>query len=137
MKTGYRYSRAQALANYYADVRNTANFGLMDRLKGLPGDAANLGMQGVSAADAGLKGIGQGMGRAIRPDLSNVVGEMPAPRFRAAARNRLADVAEAGGGRVGGGLALGAGAGAAGLGGYGAYNALNGEDEDLEEMGEY
>jgi hypothetical protein len=130
MKTGYRYSRAQALANYYADVRNTANFGLLDRLKGLPGQAAELGMQGVSAADAGLKGIGQGIGQAVRP-----VG----PRAGAVngLRRRLADVADAGGGRVGGGLALGAGAGALGLGGYGAYRALNGEDEDLEEMGDY
>ena len=133
MKTGYRFSRRVALANYYADVRNTANFGLLDRLKGVAGGAANVGMRGVSAADAGLKGMGRGIGNAVRVDRGNVVGDMPDPRFRTRVRDGLANVAEAGGGRVGGGLALAGGAGALGAGGYGISRALGGNDEEMED----
>lgn len=42
LNKGYRYSKAQALANYYADVRNTANFGFRMPFGGPQGPGGGL-----------------------------------------------------------------------------------------------
>jgi hypothetical protein len=56
MNRGYRFSSSVALANYYADVRNTAEFGLGSFLGGL-GRQANIKAQraGNWMAEKGLR----------------------------------------------------------------------------------
>ena len=131
MKSGYRFSKARALANYYADVKNTANFGLMDRLRGIGSAGADRVMSGGRMVDDRVKGLGRGMAGAVRPDLSNVVGEVPPPRLRRRLREGLASGLEAGDGRAGGLAALGGGAAALGGAGLAARNAFASDEDEM------
>lgn len=58
MKRGYRLSKAHALANYYADVDNYANFGLGTQLKQAGQYVSNL----PGYVDDGFRSLGRGIG---------------------------------------------------------------------------
>ncbi|MGL5923667.1 hypothetical protein [Chroococcidiopsis sp.] len=60
MNRGYRFSSSVALANYYSDVRNVANFGIRSSLKGAYGSA--MGAVDDMAMKIGQKATGMKQG---------------------------------------------------------------------------
>lgn len=77
MNRGYRYSNAIALANYYADTRNTANFAMPGFLQ----SGINAAKRGAGYVDNAAQGIGGRLARNI-----NSVGENAMSRVGKAAQ---------------------------------------------------